>query len=119
MRFINAAQLPGDSTSEAGENGGHGPREDPEVQPKRPLVDVAEVELRAIVEVLDRIGPRPATGRSFPGRTDRRRRCQMSYASTSRGGAGRGPTRLMSPLSTLNSCGSSSRSSAGGTRRSA
>ena len=33
----------------------------------------------------------------------------MSYWSTSRGGAGLGPTRLISPLSTLMSCGSSSR----------
>ena len=44
-----------------------------------------------------------------PGRTERRRRCHGSYFATSRGhAAGAGPTMLMSPRSTLMSCGSSS-----------
>src|SRR5690606_5253518 len=37
-----------------------------------------------------------------------RARCQSLYISTSYGSAGRGPTRLMSPLRTFQSCGSSS-----------
>src|ERR1035437_4657849 len=54
---------------------------------------------------------RPATchRQVMPGFTLKRRRCQSSLKpSQSRTGSGRGPTRLMSPLKTLNSWGSSS-----------
>ena len=45
----------------------------------------------------------------MPGRTACRACRSAGNASTSRRSAGRGPTRLMSPVSTLSSCGSSSR----------
>src|SRR5229473_1227604 len=43
-----------------------------------------------------------------PGRTESRRSCHDWYFATSPGSGGRGPTTLMSPRSTLMSCGSSS-----------
>ena len=45
----------------------------------------------------------------IPGFIESRRRCHGSYCSTSLRSAGRGPTRLMSPFRTFQSCGSSSR----------
>ena len=45
----------------------------------------------------------------MPGRASSRRRCDEVYLSTYFTGNGRGPTRLMSPLITDHSCGSSSR----------
>src|SRR5690606_8400864 len=44
----------------------------------------------------------------IPGLTRKRRCTWSSYCSTSRWIGGRGPTRLIEPPSTLNSCGSSS-----------
>src|SRR5579872_331937 len=44
----------------------------------------------------------------MPGVASSRRRCHSSYCSTSWRSGGRGPTRLMSPRSTLSTCGSSS-----------
>jgi hypothetical protein len=35
-----------------GENCGHGPREDPEIHPQRPLVDVSQIKLCPLVEVI-------------------------------------------------------------------
>src|ERR1700712_4966528 len=45
----------------------------------------------------------------MPGRTISRRRTSTSYAATSDGRGGRGPTSAMLPRRTLSSCGSSSR----------
>ncbi len=52
--------------------------------------------------------PGSATGRSGPGGIECRRRCHHSNPCASLTGNGRGPTRLMSPTSTFQSCGSSS-----------
>ena len=53
---------------------------------------------------------RPLTCQSpvMPGLTSSRRATSPSYRATSEGSGGRGPTRLIWPNSTLNSCGSSS-----------
>ena len=45
----------------------------------------------------------------MPGITSRRLRSSSVYCATSEGTGGRGPTRLMSPMKTFQSCGSSSR----------
>ncbi len=45
----------------------------------------------------------------MPGMTSRRLRSSSVYSATSEGTGGRGPTRLMSPMKTFQSCGSSSR----------
>src|SRR5580693_6986778 len=55
--------------------------------------------------------PRARTCRSpvSPGLTSCRSCCHGWYLATTDGSSGRGPTRLICPLTTLNSCGSSSR----------
>ena len=45
----------------------------------------------------------------MPGITSSRLRSSSVYCATSEGTGGRGPTRLMSPMNTFQSCGSSSR----------
>src|SRR5690606_15764879 len=52
--------------------------------------------------------PAACQGPVRPGTTNRRSKCCEEYCSISWGSGGRGPTRLMSPRRTLQSCGSSS-----------
>ena len=79
-----------------------------DVEPQRGVVDVPHVVRRASPASSRRCGRAPAPT------CDARlgvepRRCSALYRSTYTIGSGRGPIRLMSPLSTDHSCGSSSR----------
>ena len=58
-----------------------------------------------------RSSPRPFTciGPVIPGLTPSRTRCSGRYRATICSSSGRGPTRLISPRTTFQSCGSSSR----------
>ena len=90
------------------DHGAHGLGEDHQVAGHRPVVDVVEVEPHRLVPAAGRSGRRPATARSArAGRAAAGARRRRSGRPRT-GSGGRGPTRLISPRSTLNSWGSSS-----------
>ena len=82
-------------------------RQDAQVEPERP---VSTYQMSSSIRSLHGMRVRPLTCAQpvMPGRTSSRRRWRSVYRSTWSRRSGRGPTRLMSPRSTFQSCGSSS-----------
>ncbi len=78
-----------------------------EVQPERPVGDVEVVDADHLAASA-RESPSTCHGPVIPGVRCRRLRSSPSTSASSSITSGRGPTRLISPRRTLNSCGSSS-----------